>query len=125
MPPTQRGIFHNLKESKYVLSNTEIMLYFSSELYMKHFLEKVEKNRARYRRKFEASGHLNPDTLADILLYDDVEKRGFRVLLRGFEISCQEAHVLALRKMTNKSTLNWYVLRKTKLRELRQHMGVT
>lgn len=125
MPPTQRGIYHNLKESKYVVSNTEIMLYFSSELYLNHFVEKVEKNRVRYRSKFEAGLHLNSDTLADILLYTEVEKRGFRVVLRGLEITCQETHVYALRRMTNKNTLNWYVMRKPKLRELRKYMDVT
>lgn len=125
MPPTKRGIYHNLKESKYVVSNTEIMLFFSGQLYLNNFIKKVEENRVRYRRQFEAGSHLNSDTLADIILYTEIEKRGFRVVLRGLEITCQESHEYALRRMTNKNTLNWFVMRKPKLSVLRQSMGVT
>lgn len=122
MSATQRGIYHNLKESKYVLSNTEIMLYFSSELYLNQFIKKVDKNRARYRKRFEATEHLNSDALADIILYTEIEKRGFRIVQRGFEITCREAHVLALRKMTVTNTLNWYVMRRQKSGVLKENM---
>lgn len=121
MPATKRGIYHNLKESTIALSNTEIILYFSSELYQTQFINRYKKNRKAYRVAF-AADYLNSDTLSDIMLYMDVEKRGFRILMKGFEITCREAHEYALRRMTKENTPDWYVMRAPKSGVLKQIM---
>lgn len=120
MPPTRRGIFHNLKESKFVISNTEIMFFFSSKLYMQKFVDEYKENREQLFERIDTKGtlrYLNMETLADIMLYQRIEKRGFRSWMKGVDISCENLHKYALRRMTEKNTLDWYVMQRPKLEE--------
>ena len=120
MPATKRGIFHNLKESKYVVSNSEITFFFSSEKYLNKFIESVEEHRETFSKRMQrVTGEipLNVNILADITLYENIEKRGFRAWVKGVDISCQELYRYALRKMTEQNTLDWCVIQKPKLKE--------
>jgi hypothetical protein len=51
----------------------------------------------------------NVNTLADIKLYKDIEKRGFFVKLFNVKITDEELNGYALRCMTNKETLEWVI----------------
>lgn len=120
MPVTQRGIYHNLRESEYTVSNSEIVFFFSSKLYMNKFIEKHEEHREQFLEKMEKlTGEipLNMITLADITFYRNTEKRGFRALLKGVEINCEDLHLYALRKMTLRNTNAWLKIQKPKLVE--------
>jgi hypothetical protein len=120
MPATKRGIYHNLKESEYTISNMEVVFFFSSELYMNKFLKEYEKNRKHVHERIEqTTGEhlLNMNTLADITLYKRIEKRGFRAWLKGVDVTWQDLRLYVLRKMTEKSSLNWQRIAKPKLRE--------
>jgi hypothetical protein len=120
MPATKRGIYHNLKESEYTISNAEVVFFFSSELYMNKFLEGYENNRIRVHERIEqTTGEhlLNMDTLADITFYKKIEKRGFRAWLKGVDVTWYDLRLYVLRKMTEKHSLNWQRIAKPKLIE--------
>jgi Phi-29-like late genes activator (early protein GP4) len=108
MPVTRGGIYHNLRESKYTISNSEIVFFFSSELYLNKFLREYQKNRESYK-KFMKRGYnpLNTDILADIETYEEIEKRGFFVRFKRDKISKEDLYKYALRKMLDSESLNW------------------
>lgn len=116
MPPTKRGIYHNLKQSKYTVSNSEIVFFFSSEVYLQKFLDGYQQNRQKFKTKV-FDNPLNMDALADIWFYKQIEKRGFLAWLKGVDIDWHDLHRYALRKMTEKNTLDWQRMQKPKLEE--------
>jgi hypothetical protein len=105
MPITRGGIYHNLRESKYTVSNTEIVFFFSSELYLNKFLREYQKNRDCYRKRIKSP--LNTDILSDIETYEDIEKRGFFARFKRDKISKDDLYKYALRKMVDTETLDW------------------
>jgi hypothetical protein len=110
MPATKRGIFHNLRESKYVVSNGEITFYFSSEFYLSKFLEEYQGNRLKFKKKMESllEDHpFNMDTAADIQLYESIEKRGFFARILREKITKENLYQYALRKMTQNDSGEW------------------
>lgn len=120
MPATKRGIYHNLKESEYTVSNTEIVFFFSSEVYLNKFLDNYEKHRGKFINNMERvaiDNILNMTTLADITFYKEIEKRGFRVTIRGLEVSWEELNQIAIRNMNNSKVLEWKRINKPNLRE--------
>jgi hypothetical protein len=126
MPPTIRGIYHNLKESEYVVSNKEITFFFSSETYLNKFIDTYleERKKLKERTKKELNHvNFNLDTLSDITLYKIIEKRGFLVRLKGVDMDWQDLEKYALRKMTENCTLNWSRIAKPKLSERFKNMG--
>ena len=123
MPKTKRGIYHNLKESRYTVSNGETVFFFSSEMYMNKFLECYKHHRKKFLLKVEVS-ELNMKTLADIKLYERLEKRGFRVCLKAIDISSKELHKYALRKMMEKTSSEWFKVDRPKLIERLKEIGV-
>lgn len=126
MPATKRGIYHNLKESEYTISNSEIVFFFSSRLYMNKFLEGYKDHREQFldrMDKLTGDIPLNMVTLADVTFYIDIEKRGFHAWLKGVEIDCEDLHLYALRKMTLRNTEDWYEIQKPKLGERLKTMG--
>jgi hypothetical protein len=117
MPATRKGIYHNLRESKYTISNGEIVFYFSSEFYLHKFLEGYKAHRLSFLEKLAKNvvdNPLNMETLADISYYKSVEKRGFFCRLKGGKINWEELHKYALRKMTEKNTPDWSRTQKPK-----------
>jgi len=122
MPKTKRGIYHNLKESRYTVSNGETVFFFSSEMYMNNFLECYKDHREKFLLKVEVS-ELNMETLADIKLYERVEKRGFRACLKAIDISSKELHKYALRKMMEKATTDWIKVGRPKITERLKEIG--
>lgn len=116
MPSTRRGIYHNLRESKYTASNSEAVFYFSSELYLQKFLDRYKENRQKNENQ-----NINFDTLSDVNLYLDVEKRGFFVRLMRAKITREDLYNYAIRKMSFKNSLDWYrsegILREQKTKE--------
>lgn len=120
MVATKKGIYHNLKESNYTISNNEIVFFFSSPVYLQKFLDGYMQHRkifVNHLSKVSPENPLNMETLADIEFYKTIEKRGFRTWLRGVDISCEELHKYALRKMTDKNTPVWFKIQKPKLEE--------
>lgn len=120
MPITKRGIYHNLKESKYVASNNEVTFFFSSELYLNKFVNEYEINRIIFLEKMAkivVDSYLNMEILADITFYCNIEKRGFLAWLHGVEISREELHKYALRKMNENDSSKWVVTDRPNLKQ--------
>ena len=90
MPKTAKGIYHDLRESKYSISIDDIEYFFSSKLYRDKFERELQRNRDKYDWFFNGKKlNLNFNTLADISLYVIVEKRGFRVKVKGCSVNWQ------------------------------------
>lgn len=117
MVMTKRGIYHDLNESEYATSNSEVALFFSSKLYLGKFLNEYRDYRIVFKERLARSmviNGVNTDLLADINLYKQIEKRGFRATeyvkgmgARKGSMTWQELQKFALTKMTEKSTLDW------------------
>jgi hypothetical protein len=108
MPATTRGVYHNLRKSKYTISNGEVVYFFSSELYRDKFLKGYEVNRITLKNKIDKTP-LNMDTLADVLFYEKIEKRGFFVRLDRVPVSYNDLYKYALRKMNEKDSPKWVI----------------
>ena len=125
MPKTKRGVYHNLRESKYTISNSEIVFFFSSKFYLKKYLDAYKEYREEFLikiGKITSENPLNMVTLADVTLYTNIEKRGFRAWLKGVDITCEELHQYALRKMIEKNTSDWSEIQTPKLEERKKLM---
>jgi phosphotransacetylase len=111
MPKTQKGIYHNLKESKYTISNSEVVFFFSSKVYLQKYLDRYLKNRQELSIRMEralGSVPLNLNVLADISLYETIEKRGFRAWVKGVEVDSADLYRYSLRKMDTEETQEWF-----------------
>lgn len=122
MPATRWGVYHNLKESEYVISNREITFYFSSEVYLNKFMSGHIEYRKSFVKNLKSDINrtqikLNLNTLADIIFYKTVEKRGFLARLRGVDMNWQDLQKYALRKMIERNTSDWLRIPKPKLTE--------
>jgi hypothetical protein len=110
MPATKWGVYHNLRESKYVVSNSEITFYFSSEFYLNKFLNGYQSYREKFKQRMNKLIDKNPfnmDTLADINYYKSIETRGFFVRLKRAKIGWDDLNKYALRKMIERETTQW------------------
>ena len=110
MCKTKRGIYHNLKESEYATSNSEVAFFFSSKFYMGKFMEEHKDFRVEFRVRLERVidlTYFETDFLADIHFYKSVEKRGFRVTEKGTDISWLNLRQLGFLKMTEKNSIDW------------------
>lgn len=91
---TARGVYHDLTESEYFYTVDDMIFIFSSLFYRDKFAniyeEEIERfNQALnnvYKDKFSIYG----DKLALIRLYAMIEKRGFYLIIGGFEVKCLE-----------------------------------
>jgi len=118
LPITKRGVYHNLKESKYVVSNTDITFFFSSEHTLNKFMNGYEKQRENDRFYGELNGTpFNLHILSDIEFYKRCEKRGFYVWLKGFSINNDELYQYALRKMLDAESPKWIRVERLKVGE--------
>lgn len=105
MPATRDGIYHDLRESKYTITENGITYYFSSELYQYKFDSEKNRNRKKYVWFFQGKNlDLNFDTLADLSLYCMIEKRGFRVRIEGDVRNWQNARKYAIRRLLKNYT---------------------
>jgi len=110
LPKTKRGIYHNLRESTYTVSNSEIVFFFSSMVYLHKFLEGYKENRDLVQKRFGSLSDgifINTDLLADVHYYEQIEKRGCYAKRKGSAVSCPELYQYALQNLTNKNTNDW------------------
>lgn len=115
MAKTYRGVYHNLLETEFEISNGEISLFFSSRFYMDKFLKEYKEERVQFIKRIKRIFTDLPyriDMLADIHLYKEIEKRGFRATFNGGEITWQDLHQLGFLKEMNRNIRDWYVIPK-------------
>jgi hypothetical protein len=117
MPATKRGVYHNLRESKYAVSNTEIAFFFSSEFVMNKYLTGYQDNREKYKKRMGSllkDSPYNLDLVADICFYQEVEKRGFYSKFKNVILKKDDLYKYALRKMSDENTLEWVMIKNGK-----------
>jgi hypothetical protein len=117
MPATKRGVYHNLRESKYAVSNTEIAFFFSSEFVMTKYLTGYQDNREKYKKRMGSllkDTPYNLDLVADICFYQEVEKRGFYSKFKNVILKKNDLYNYALRKMSDENTLEWVQVNKSR-----------
>jgi hypothetical protein len=117
MPATKRGVYHNLRESKYAVSNTEIAFFFSSEFVMTKYLTGYQDNREKYKKRMGSllkDTPYNLDLVADICFYQEVEKRGFYSKFKNVILKKNDLYNYALRKMSDENTLEWVIIKNGK-----------
>ena len=110
MPPTRDGIYHNLLESEYVITNGVITFYFSSEFYMNKYLEEYKEHRIVFNKRIKYTIKDSPfdlNLLSDIVLYKQIEKRGFRAKIRRCDVTWKDLHRFVLEKKTKENTKDW------------------
>ena len=112
MAATKKGIYHNLTESTYTVTNGEVVFYFSSQSYLKKFMIRYKQHRERFNNRVELKNQtipLNFDTLADVLLYQELETRGFLVRIKRIRVSFNDIYKYAVRKMNDPHSPVWKV----------------
>ena len=103
MPKTAKGIYHDLRESKYSISIDDIEYFFSSKMYRDKFEREIVRNREKYAWFFNGKKlDLNFDMIADISLYVIIEKRGFRVKVKECSVNWQSLRSEAVARLNSK-----------------------
>lgn len=76
--------------------SNNITFVFSSELYLKKFIEKLHVNRTKINESLSTRFGINIkcDVIADLRLYKSIEKRGFLILANGEKVTCLENIIL-------------------------------
>jgi hypothetical protein len=119
LPATKWGVYHNLKESKYVVSNGDITFFFSSVVTLNKFLDGYQKYREIRKQKATIidDTYINYDTVSDIEFYRKTEKRGFYVWLKGVPLTVEDVYQYSIRKMTEKNSPKWVRIEKPRTGE--------
>lgn len=85
---TRRGICYNLNISPYTVKVEDYIYYFSSKLHKDKFISRMEKHREEcinaLHKKWMYNVNLNG--LYDLVLYERIETRGFKVTYKGMDI---------------------------------------
>lgn len=102
---TRNGVIYDLTCSPYYIIIGKTSFYFSSKNHLEKFTEKLYENRDNI--KLSLSNRFGMDiqfnTLADIILYDKVETRGFFVIHEGVKYKCRKDIILSGEKVMSKN----------------------
>lgn len=94
---TRNGIIYNLKISPYVKNELGVNYFFSSKLHFNKFVTRRDANRIALeeslRKRFGVKVSLN--IIADLLLYEKIETRGFYIEVDKEEYLCKEDIILS------------------------------
>ena len=86
---TKRGIYLDLKESDYSFSFKSLKFYFSSEFnrsrFNKSYINYLKEEKLKFNSKYKCN--LENDEILAIILYKEIEKRGFRVYYNDIELN--------------------------------------
>jgi hypothetical protein len=76
---------------------------------LKKFLIGYKGSRIKFKKKFSniINVDFNTDTIADVLFYQEVEKRGFHVRIGRAGVNFNDVYKYALRKMTDRQSPLW------------------
>jgi hypothetical protein len=90
---TVRGVFLNLEDSTYIITNGELNLFFSSSSRLGKFLLGYVENRMNYEKKVKklmGETTFPYEYLADIDFYTQTENKGHFMLLNGEQITLDQ-----------------------------------
>ena len=106
MSMTRNGIVYDLSKSTFTTTLDDITFIFSSRLHKTKFKEKCDINRVTFAEKFFKKYGVEVATysLADILLYESIETRGFMIVLNdGGVVTCLNDLILNGGKATKRN----------------------
>jgi hypothetical protein len=90
---TRKGIFYDLSHSDYKvhLEDTNMTFVFSSKLYLMKFKEQYKEHRKEFNLKLKTRYKIGVNfiTYADLVLYRQIETRGFLIIGEGGNKLCQ------------------------------------
>ena len=89
---TKKGIYLNIYESDYVITYKELTFYFSSRFYLNNFGEALTEYLKVVKQTLNKRWKLNFDCelFGAIILYTNIEKRGFFIKYQGKEIRSKD-----------------------------------
>jgi hypothetical protein len=91
---TRRGIEYNLTVSPYRFTNEYGLTFvFSSETHVKKFKERLKNNRIKLNESLSNrfNFYIEFNSLSDIVLYRQIEQRGFLIIKGGENLLCQNS----------------------------------
>lgn len=93
---TRSKVAYNLEISPHRYRVHGLEYVFSSELYMNKFIEKRGENQEKINESLSKRFGFNIllPILADLKLYNTIEKRGFLIIMNGDKIRCPSDIIL-------------------------------
>lgn len=90
---TRNGVFYDLKHSTYRHEENGLTFVFSSKNHLEKFKKKILENREKINYSLSNRFNFNIDVsvLADIVLYNKIETRGFLIVSKGGTELCQRS----------------------------------
>lgn len=88
---TKDGICYDLKKSIYKSTQNGVVFVFSSKLYKEKFENRVKEHRKAINESLSKRFRISIDvsTLADVVLYMKIEKRGFLIEAKEDKLQCK------------------------------------
>jgi uncharacterized protein YueI len=110
---TIRGVYLNLEDSTYIVTNGELNLFFSSTSRLGKFLLGYIENRVKVEKKMK--GIIGETTfpyeyVSDIEFYNQCENKGAFVLLNGKQITLEEMEAYILDLVAKRKELVYTVV---------------
>lgn len=89
---TRYGVCYNLENSPYIFKTLSTTFHFSSQFYFEKFVEEYRQHRKKIADSLSLRFNFGVtfDSVADIVLYSRIEKRGFYIIYKGVEFKCRE-----------------------------------
>ena len=88
---TRDGICYDLNKSIYKSTQNGVTFVFSSKLYKEKFESKLKEHRENINKSLSNRFRISIDvsTLADVVLYMKIEKRGFLIEAKDEKLQCR------------------------------------
>lgn len=88
--PSRSGVCYDLENSEYKSTQNGLTFVFSSQLYKDKFESRVKENRdiINYSLTKRFGISIDVSTLADVVLYRKIEKRGFLIVAKEDKMQC-------------------------------------
>ena len=88
---TRDGICYDLNKSIYKSTQNDVTFVFSSKLYKEKFEAKLKEHRESINKSLSNRFRISIDvsTLADVVLYMKIEKRGFLIEAKEDKLQCK------------------------------------
>jgi hypothetical protein len=108
-----RGVYNNLEDSTYIVSNGDMQLFFSSFSRLGKFMTGYMKNRimaGKKMRAFIGDTDLPYEYASDIEYYHNCENKGSLILINGKQATLKEVESYLLHLVADKKELVYSVV---------------
>lgn len=111
-----KGVYYDIKDSDYMVSNGQLIFFFSSESNMQKFFKKQNEDKTvKINHLLKSFKQISPsfDLLLDIEFYKTHEKKGFYVLNKNKEVSEKDLLKLAAESVAkeNNETKDYFIVK--------------